>query len=104
MHILFEITYPNTQKKITFKLGTFANSCFVSISFGDTERTKETLYALTRRGILCTFNVQGRYLQKWVNLRMDKAFYITIKSSFVLCCGAPNKVKFLRGCLVSCVG
>ena len=81
-------------RKITYKLGTFANSCFVSMTLGDIERTKETLFVITTQGILCTFNVQGRYLQKWVNLRMDKAYYITVKSSLLICCGAPDKVKF----------
>jgi len=80
-------------RKITFKLGTFTNSCFVCICLGDTEKTKDSLYTITSQGILCTFNIQGRYLQKWVNLRMDKAFYITVRSSIILCCGAPEKTR-----------
>ena len=80
-------------RKITFKLGTFTNSCFMSIAVGDIEKTKDTLYVITTQGILCTFNIKGRYLQKWVNLRMDKAYYIAVKSSIVICCGAPDKTR-----------
>eukprot|EP01084_Bolivina_argentea_P228152 385398_1 len=80
--------YSSTLIKIAFKLGIFSNSCFVCMELN---KTKDTLFVITQEGILCTFSIEGRYLQKWVNLRMDKGYYITIHSSFIFCCGSLNK-------------
>eukprot|EP01083_Nonionella_stella_P057187 150227_1 len=85
-----------TMRQIPFKLGIFANARFVCVTLGDTEEAKERLFVITRQGILCTFDIQGRCLQKWVNLRMDQAFHITMHSSLIVCCGSPDKARIFE--------
>eukprot|EP00898_Chlorokybus_atmophyticus_P000358 jgi/Chlat1/1322/Chrsp118S01722 len=69
--------------------GTLKDSTFVSLAVGS---DGGSVYAVTNEGVLCSF-AKGRSIDKWVELKVRRAFAVAVCDSRVACACSDSTVR-----------
>lgn len=71
------------------------NACFMDFCFGGTGSTRDTVFCVTSKGVLCSFSPL-RIMEKWVALDSASSYSLTIAAH-------ENDTFLLAGCADGCI-
>jgi hypothetical protein len=75
-------------------LGEKRDNQFIDVACGVGVNSTLT-YSVTKSGLLCSFN-QKRLLEKWVELRVNGAFSLTVNEQLIFCGCSDGIIRYIR--------